>query len=319
LERWTREDNELALAFFLKASQVEKEFALAYIGLARCYVQKVEQGWDLNEKWLDKAEELLGRVEKTSREIPEFYSVQAGIHLLRTSCFNRNTLEISYSHIQQGLELFPNDPALNMLAGEYHFLSFGNTGKESDYGQALSFKEVGYWLNPYSLNNIKYAVLLMLKGDYPGALRICDQIIKHDDSRLSSLLLGEIYYFSGRLDESAAVFDLFQTPLDLKLTALLNLGMIHARRGDHEQTQDILDLIFMLSPKETSSGYRDLKLASIHFGLKEDKHGYIKLEACFSSHQIKYRRYTFLKYIELDPNFTDYKNSSQFKSITQPD
>ena len=54
-----RESNEIAIELFTKVIDINPEFVLAYIGLANCYTNFLNFGWQYDLKWLQKAEELL--------------------------------------------------------------------------------------------------------------------------------------------------------------------------------------------------------------------------------------------------------------------
>jgi hypothetical protein len=42
---------------YLKALEIDENYALAYAGLSLCYSQLISRGWDENASWLNKAEE----------------------------------------------------------------------------------------------------------------------------------------------------------------------------------------------------------------------------------------------------------------------
>lgn len=55
--QYAREGHQAAIDMYLKALELDKNYALAYAGLSVCYAQFINRGWDENAIWLDKAQE----------------------------------------------------------------------------------------------------------------------------------------------------------------------------------------------------------------------------------------------------------------------
>ena len=65
----TRESNKLAISLLSQAIEIDKNFALAYIGLANCYSNYVNFNWDDSIKWANKAEILLKEAQAISPDL----------------------------------------------------------------------------------------------------------------------------------------------------------------------------------------------------------------------------------------------------------
>jgi TolB-like protein len=315
LGKCTSEGNKLAINLFSQAVEIDRNFALAYIGLALCYSNYVNFNWDFDLKWVDKAEDLIKEAHAISPDLPEYYSTLIEIYLIKEVAFNENTRKLAFKLAREGIKKYPDNAQLNSIVGYCYYLRFGEEGSEDDFKKALEYKEKSFWLNPYGINNLVYAELLMLNKEFYRALEICNIVEKQDYSLMSKFRLGEIYYYLGDLETSKAIFQQFDiAPLDLKISSLFFIGMIHSQRGEGEKALKIIDDISLISPKEFVL-YDHLKLASIYMGLGMKESGYKNLKTFFNMSMNKKMRYAYLKYIDFDRNFDNIREEEEFIKI----
>lgn len=315
LNQYTRETNEIAIAHFLRAIEIDNNFQLAYLGLTDCYMDAVKYGWETDRNWLDQSETLLKRFHNTPSKPPELYSMLAKVYLLKAILFNEDTLPKAFTYIKEGLKEFPDFPRLNFLQGKYFFWMYGKNGNESDLKAGLEYLEKGYWLNPYALDNIEYAFLLMLNQDFDHAVEICTQLRNFDENLLVIFCLGEVYYFSGELERSKAIFEKFGTYFQFKTDARLYLCMIAAQMEGSKKASKMMEEIELLPQLRKQHHYVDYKLSSIYFGLKMEYQGYQSLESLMHSSAVQNRKYWFKRMIELDHNFDLYREKDRFKKL----
>jgi hypothetical protein len=313
----TPESNKLAINLFNQAIENDRNFSLAYVGLARCFTNYVNFNWDVNIKWINKAEDLLKEAQTISSDLPECFSALIEVYLLKEVVFNENTKELAFVLAREGIKKYPDNAQLNSIVGYCYYQKFGEEGNKADFKKALEYKEKSFWLNPYGFHNIIYAELLMMNEEFYRAINICNIIEKHDYSLMSKFRLGEIYYCLGHLDESKAVFQQFDSAdLDLKIASLLYLGMISSQRGEREKALRIIDDINLISPRELVS-YDHLKLASVYMGLGMKEAGYEHLRSFFKRSPVQKMRFAYLKYIDFDRNFDKIKEEGEFLRITK--
>lgn len=318
-EKWTKDSNDYAINFFSKAVELDESFAKAYIGLARCYVNYLNFNWDLDKKWLNKAEELLKKASSIDPECSEYYSTLIQVYFLKDLCFNENTKEKAFELARTGVQKYPGCPLLRSLLGFCHYLRFGENGNELDFNKALEHNEESYYLRPYHVNNIRYAELLMLNREYERALTVCRGIQEGEASLMADLRTGEIYYYMGDLDSSEAVFLQFEdaNDVDFKISSIFYLGMIAAQRKDTSEAERILKKIEVIAPKEFNFLNNKLKLASIYMGIGKEELGYDYLDAFFSKKKTEKTRYLSNKYIGIDKNFDNYREEERFRNLIQ--
>lgn len=313
--KFTQESNELALNLFNQAIEMDSSFALAYIGLAQCYSHYVNFNWYNDIKWLEKAENLLDKAQSISPDLPEYYCTLTEVYILKELCFNENTITAAFDIASEGIVKYPNHAQLNSILGYCYYMKFGQEGKESDFKKALEYKERSFWLNPYSLSNIVYAELLMLNKEFYKAIHVCDIVKKHDPSLLAKFRLGEIYYYLGDLEKSEAIFQQFDnSPLNLKIDSLLQLGMISSRKRDKKEALGLIDEISRISTEEyIVDSY--LNLASIYMGIDMKGPGYEYLYDFFSNPLNEKFHFINLKYIDIDRNFDKVREEKKFQKI----
>jgi TolB-like protein len=317
--KWTKESNDWAINFFSKAVELDDNFAKAYIGLARCYLNYINFNWDYNKKWLNKAEELLKKASSIDPECSEYYSTLIQVYLIKHFIFEENTKEKAFELAQQAIEKYPGCPFLCSLLGFCYYLRFGESGNELDFNKSLELNEQSYYLRPYHINNIRYAELLMLNREYERALAACSEIQGGEAALMADFLMGEIYYFMGDLHNSYSIFLKLSTVNDInsQIASLFYLGMIAAQEGNASEAERILKKIKVIVPNGLDYYDEEPKMASIYMGIGKEELGYDSLEDFFSKDKTDNTRYLFLKYIEIDRNFDNCRNEERFKNIIQ--
>jgi len=319
LGKFTQEDNEVAINLFNQATKIDSNYALAYIGLAQCYANYVNYWWDSGIEWLNTAEALLEKAQKISPGLPEYYSTLIKIYLLREAALNESMSQLVFNLAKKAIVKFPNHPQLNSLTGYCYLTKYGESGVEADFEKALEYNERNFLLNPSSLDNLKFAELLMLKKEFYKAIEVCHLIEMSNPSLFSKFMLGEIYYYLGDLDKSKEIFQQFDMPMDFKIHSLYYLAMIEAQRGDAEEAERVVREIKIMRPAEYRDVLFQLEMASIFFGIGDEEPGYQYLESLFTDGQTQKDKFVYAKYMEIDRNFDNYRNEAKFQNILQGD
>jgi tetratricopeptide (TPR) repeat protein len=268
---------------------------------------------------LNTAEALLEKAQKISSGLPEYYVTLIKIYLLREASLNESMSGVVFSLAKEAIAKYPNHPQLNSITGYCYLKKFGESGDEEDFVNALEYNERSFLLNPSSLNNIKFAELLMLKRKFYEAMEICYLIERADPSLFSKFMLGEIYYYLGDLEKSEEIFQQFDMPLNFKIHSLYYLAMIEAQRGESEKVEKIIREIEFIKPEDYRDLQVQLEMASIFFGIGDEESGYRYLESLFKDGQTKNDKFLNTKYLEIDKNFDNYRNEEKFQNILQGD
>ena len=318
-DKWTKESNNWAIILFSRAVELDDNFAKAYIGLARCYLNYLNFNWDHDEKWLSKAEELLNKASAIDPECPEHYSTLVQVYLIKHFIYDEDTREKAFELAQNAVKKYPGCSFLCSLLGFCHYLRYGESGSELDFAKALELNEQSYYLRPYHINNIRYAELLMLNREYERALAVCSEIKGGEAALMADFLRGEIYYYMGDLHNSYSIFIELKEANDFNFqtASLFYLGMIAAQRGDASEVERILKKIKVIAPKKLDYFNDNLKMASIYMGIGQQELGYDYLAEFFSSEKTVKTRYLYQKYLEMDRNFDSCRDEERFKAIIQ--
>ncbi len=296
----TRQGNEVAIELFSRAIDLDDSFAYAYIGLAKCYSNYINLGWDKNKRWIDSAENLLKKAQELMPYLPEYFSTSTRIKLIKFIVFNEDSLDLALECASRGNERYPYHNETNMIMGYCYYLKFGRSGNQSDILKALEYSERGFWSSPQRVSNIVYPELLLINQENDKALEICKIMIPSDSSMIAKFKLGKIYYFMGRLNESKSIFEQFKTPVEKRVAAQFYLGMIAARENDYERANKIAKELLTLSP-ELYGNY--LLLSSIYYGMGNEEQGWHYLKKFFSGSAEQEMKFIYLRLIDLDENF----------------
>ena len=313
--KFNQESNEFAINLFSKAIEIDENFAQPDIGLARCYANYINFNWNNNKEWLNKAEEFLKKAQTIFPDSPEYYSTSIQVYLLKYISFNENTKKTAFDLAKEAIKKYPNHMELFAIVGYCYYLKFGEEGNKADFDKALELNEASFFLNPYHINNIIYAELLMLNREFNKAILVCNEIKKGDYSLMADYRKGEVYYYMGDLDKSESIFRQFESPLDFKIGSLFYLGMIASQRGEIDEVEKIIQKTNIVAPKKFNYFEDQLKFASIYMGIGEDELGYNCLETFFSKEITNKYRYRYFRYIDIDKNFDNYKKEEKFKNI----
>jgi len=313
--QWTQESNEFAINLFSRAIEIDANFAPAYTGLARCYLNYINFNWDASQERLTKAEELLKKAEEINTEYCEYYATRIQVYLLKYLWLGEDTKEKAFELAQVAIKKFPCHALSYALLGYCHYLRFGENGDESDFNKAIEFNKESYFLRPYHINNIRLAELFALNRDYDEALTVCEGIQGGESSLMAEYLKGEIFYYMGELDKSEAIFQQFDNSLDFRIGSLFYLGMIAAQRGDTEEVERLIQKLKVMAPDEFKFYGQELKFASIYMGVGNKELGYKCLEDFFNKEVMDNTRYINNKYVDLDKNFDNFREEERFKSI----
>jgi TolB-like protein len=103
------DDNEMAIGLFKQAIEQDPKFALAYAGLANCYIERNVR-FEREKLWLDSAVDLCREAIAIDRKQPRAYTV------LSRAMMAKRRLAEAREAVKTALELAPNDKETNYRA-----------------------------------------------------------------------------------------------------------------------------------------------------------------------------------------------------------
>lgn len=317
--RSSRDTNEIAISLFEQAIGADPRFAEAYIGLADCYMNFINMGWDEKKIWLDKADALIQNALALAPDNPECQAVHIHALILRNAAFGDPTTHEAFALAETWLKKYPQHLRLNQIAGYAYFQRFGELGRQEDYARALACKEKAFWMDMYSIHNTPYAYFLMLNHEYDRALAVCEAMRSVDVDNGVLFMMSEIHYYRGDLDRCQVILDSIPGTVRERAYILLRLAMIAARRGRADEAARCLEKRALIIPGiRTPSHFRDeINLASIEIGLGNRAKGLALLRSFFRHDDIANYRYMYRRYVDIEPNFDSVRESPEFKAALQ--
>jgi len=182
--RFSREDNHAARKFYLKAIELDPNFARAYAVLALTYRQEVVSGWsDDREQALRSAMELAEKAISLNERIPEAYFVKGLVHRERKEFFD------AMLAAEKAIEIDPNYADGHIVAGSVMYLA----GSAED---GLKLVEKAMRLNPHSPHNYQLCQgqALYVMGSYSEAANAFEQgLERYPESERLHLWLAATY------------------------------------------------------------------------------------------------------------------------------
>ena len=296
------EANGMAFKLFNQVLSKNPRYAPALVGLAQCYINNVNLGVDTDLRWLDMAGDKIQQAEAIDPDLPDYDRLRVQILLIRDVLGGGNSSEAYLKLAQRGLAAFPRDAGLNSIVGYCWFLEFGRSGREEDFEKALQFKRRAFWGEPGSTANVVLAELLMLRGDFEEALRICSLIQPGPNAYWLDNRRAEIYFYMGELERSESILRA-HTDSRAEVTTRYLLGMIAAGRKDEAAARRILAEIDRLHPPRGSPFVDAIWYASIQAGIGEMAGAEDTLRVFYSDAKAQAMRNINQLYIDINPNF----------------
>lgn len=266
--QYTRAGHQAAIEMYLKALELDKNYALAYAGLSVCYAQFINRGWDENAIWLDKAQEAalkalgidprlaqahfaLGFVYEMKEDWDREEGAMRRVLLLDPNhahahdslgdvYYHRDQLPEALSEYQEAVRLEPFHPkALIQLAATYE--------KAGRYREAIAqLRRTAEILPDFDWTWIYLGDLHHSRGDYEEALQAYKRALAIDSANVDTKVgLGLTYAAMRRFEEGERIaeelLESSNKPREENANYLLSAGMLHRARGDHEKAIAFLE------------------------------------------------------------------------------
>ena len=192
--RLTRAETDKAVAYFQQAIELDRNYALPYLGLAAVYIPMALTSGLPSTQVVPKAKEATLRALEIDPDNSEAYELLGLI-----SFWYEWNWQAAEKHCQRALDLDPKNPTARYAYA--HLLS--NSGHHE---RALSEIKVGRELDPLSLRiNAEEGQIYFLAKDYDNALDRLQKTIDLDPNFwLSHLMISRVYTEKGMHSEAVA-------------------------------------------------------------------------------------------------------------------
>ena len=295
--RRTEEDVQKALAYFQQAVEKAPAYALAYVGIADCYI--VGGGSYLNTP----SKEAFQRAKQAAMKALEIDEMLAEAHISLGGIlgdFEWNLAESEREYLR-GLELNPGYATAHQWYAEYLWI----VGRhEESVAQAKRALE----LDPLSLiANTAVGASLYFARRYDGAIEQLKNTLQLDSTFYRAhYWLGLAYVEKALSNEAVAELHKATTISRGNVVALAGLGYAYGRLGQQEKAIAIMQQLRQQSRKRYVS---PVNLAVIHAGLDQVEEAFAMLEKSYRE------RAEGMQYLKVNPAFDPLHSDPRFAEL----
>jgi eukaryotic-like serine/threonine-protein kinase len=263
----TAEDLQKAIDFFNQAIEIDPHYALAFVGLADCYLLLPSYGRYPVREVLPKAKEAISRAMELDNTLAEAHTSQAS-----AKEFDVVPADAEREY-RRAIELSPNYPTAHL----WYCVFLQSRGRfdeaEAEIGRA---KEI----DPLSLIiNSGLGDMLYYRKKYDQAIQQYRKTLELDQNFAEARLrLGKCYLRKGMLDEAIAEFEKAQKVFGNNPYGLGELGNAYAIAGKKDEAIDGLTNL----EEFLKQGYSvNSDIALIHLGLGDTDKAFEYLERAY--------------------------------------
>ena len=284
--------------YFGKAIQRDQDYALAYAGLADCYLL-------LNVYNVTSADDSFPKAEAASRKALSINESLAEAHTALGFVTYRYHLKWAEAeeHFKKAISLNPNYATAHQWYGSY----LAASGRMNE---AVVEAKTAHELEPFSLT---------IYSDYVRSLYYAGRL---DEARRESLKLQEmdpgfarahyelglVLEEEGKFEEAIAAFRLGLKHSPDNVAALTALGHAQARAGKRADAEKVIARLQELSKRQYVSPFQT---AVIYAGMDERKLALDWLE------KSREERFNWLPFIKIDPVFKNLRSEERFVELSK--
>jgi serine/threonine-protein kinase len=296
--KWSAEGFLKAINYFKAAIAIEPEYAIAFTGIASCYLNL----WFFSHLPPEHTVPQMKQATEHSLALDDQIA-ESRIAMARLKMYYEWDLEAAAEEFKKAVELNPNLAEAHEQYGYCLALS-GN------YPEALKYACSAFALDPFSLmNNNHIALLYWMAGDYKKGIAQGKRLIELDPNFYGGhYLLGLMYNDLKRYDEAVLETELCVGQNYCSFTLSL-LGKIYAMKGDTAGARDVL---VKMEALRSSQSVGNFDMAVIHAGLKEYDMTFQLLEKAV---EMREGFMLYLKYYI--PNYPEIEKDPRSKQLTE--
>ena len=294
----TVEGLQNGIDYFGKAIMRDQDYALAYAGLADCYLL-------LNVYNVTSADESFPKAEAASRKALSINESLAEAHTALGFVTYRYHLKWAEAeeHFKKAIALNPNYATGHQWYGSY----LAASGR---LDEAVVEAKTAHELEPFSLTIYSdYIRALYYAGRLDAAHKESLKLMETDPGfARAHYELGLVLEEEGKLEEAITEFKLGLKQLPDNVAALTALGHAQARAGRRAEAEKVIARLEELSKRQYVSPFQT---AVVYAGLDERKLALDWLE------KSRDERFNWLPFIKVDPVFKNLRGESRFVELAK--
>jgi TolB-like protein/Tfp pilus assembly protein PilF len=291
-----KESLESAIKYFEEAIKRDPKFALAYAGIADCYLILADWGLVSSKKGAHKARSLAEKALELDGTIAEAHASLGNIFTFQFWDWHRAELEFKTS-----IELNPKYPTARQWFGM--FLSFAGR-----LGESFEQHQKALELDPFSpIININFATALVQAGRYSEGVEQAQKTLAlNPDFASGHYDLGEILVSGSEYEKAIAEFERALQIVPGGPNARALLGHAYALNGRLEEAGKILE---ELRKASQTSYVPPSSFAVVEFGLGKKDEAFEHLKRAYDEQDL------FLLYLKAYPGYEDIRADDRFAQL----
>jgi Tfp pilus assembly protein PilF len=285
------------LEFFQQAIERDKGYALAYSGLADCYILLPWYGIFSQKEAYQKAKEAARKALEIDDKLAEAHTSMAFVKLL--SDWDWAAAEKEF---KQAIELNAKYSTAHHWYAFYLFF-------RARFDEAIAEMEKALELNPFSLIiNCDFGFVLYYSRQYDRAIEVLKKTLEMDPNFVSAhSFLGIVYLQKSMYKEALAEFRKEKEPSKGWMQNVETVvGITHMRMGKKKEAQEILEDMVERTKHEYVSPYH---IALLSFNLGENELGFEWLDKAIKEHE------DWLLYLKVEPLFDSVRSDPRFTKL----
>ena len=297
--QYSNEQVKIAEKYFANAIKKDKQFALAYSGVAGCYIIMGTMGYRKPQEVLPKAKEAAKKALALNNKHTETHISMAYVRL-----FYDWDLEKAKVSLQQALRLNAENADVHHTFNMYYM-------HKGDLDRAIKSGTLAVQLDPLALTHlILLARAYYFARDFQRAEDFCDQSLKINPNFYPAFALkGWIQVQLGNLEKAIELFNAYQTKDHSSPDGLVGLGFAFARAGFYEEATKCLEELTN-GPANKVGESLDYYLGIVHLGFKNYDKVYKHFEQAIND-RLGMISGDFLN----NPIYDDLKNKQRFINL----
>ena len=267
----TAERLKKAIGEFQQAIDKDPNYALAYVGLADCYVLLQEYAGTPSSETLPKARAAVQRALQIDDSLAEAH---ASLGMIELNSWNFTEAE---GEFRRAIELNPNYPTVHNWYGFYLRLARGR------FDEAAAEITLAQQLDPLSPTfGAHLAQAYIDKGELDMAMEEAKKVLELNPNFVEAYrVLGILYRRQGRYDEAVAELEKAVELSGRQGWYLGSLGVCHAVAGNRDRAREILKELEEKYNRREALGQH---IADVYAALGDKEQAFAWLEKDFKAH-----------------------------------
>ncbi|TMA87990.1 MAG: tetratricopeptide repeat protein, partial [Deltaproteobacteria bacterium] len=244
--QYTRGGHRSAIEMYLKALELDPNYALAHAGLAVCYAYFIVRGWDENPIWLGKAEEAALKALGIDQRLPEAHFALGYVYEMKEEWDKEE------GAMRRVLLLDPNHAHAHDSLGDvcYH---------RDQLEEAIAEYQTALRLDPFHPRApIQLAATYEKAGQYRAAIAQLERTSEIlPDFDWTWIYLGDLHHSMGNYDQALQAYQRALTIDTGGIDAKVGLGLTYAAMRQFEEGEQIANKLIAASskPREENADY----------------------------------------------------------------